>query len=690
MLILFEQPVTNPVLIFAIAMVVFLIAPLIMAKLRIPGIIGLILAGVIIGPNGLGMLDRDPTIVLLGTVGLLYIIFIAGLEIDLDGFKKYRTRSLFFGSMSFTIPFILGTIIVYLLGYSTAAAILLGSLLGSHTLLAYPIASRIGITKNKSVTTTVGGTIMTDTLALLILAVVAGSTQGELTANFWFILLVSLALYVAAVLILVPIVAKFFFRTLSSEGALEFIFVMTVLFVSAYFATIAGLEPIIGAFLAGLALNRFISEQGTLMNRIKFVGNALFIPFFLLSVGMLMDISILLSDPSAWLMAAVVVTLVISGKFLAAWIAGKIYHYSSDEIKLMFGLSIPQAAATLAATLVGYDLGLFNQATVNAVIVMILVTCMIGPYMVEVYARKIALKEEQRPYEPSEAPQRVLVPVANPKTMESLLELAFIIRGNSPEPLYTLSVAQGRGEEAPEKIIQAEKTLSKAVSYAAGAEVPMQMLTRVDPNITSGMIRAMQESRITTAVIGWNGKLSTPQRMFGGILDQLLERTNQMILVSKLGHPLNTTKRLVVIIPSGFDHKRAAYESIRTAKQLASQIGAIITVYVIHDETKSYEKMFDKVKPDVQLQVIGVPTWNELHHSFMPQLRKDDLVAVLSARRGTLAWHPQLERLPRVLAVAKPESFIMIYPPDREPVDLRGSRGTDVPRTMLSNKSYEE
>ncbi|GAE37070.1 cation:proton antiporter [Halalkalibacter akibai] len=472
------QPVTNPVLIFAIAMFVFLVAPLIMAKLRIPGIIGFIFAGVIIGPNGLGVLDRDPTIILLGTVGLLYIIFIAGLEIDLEGFKKYRKRSLTFGTMSFTIPFIIGTIGAYFFGYSIAGSILLGSLLGSHTLLAYPIASRLGIAKNKAVTTSVGGTIMTDTLALLILAVVAGSTQGELTPNFWFVLIVSLFVYVAAVFIFIPIAAKFFFRTLSTEGTLEYIFVMTMLFVSAYFATVAGLEPIIGAFLAGLALNRFIFEKSPLMNRIKFIGNSLFIPFFLLSVGMLMDLRILFNDPTAWFKALFVVSFVIIGKFLAAWISGKIYKYSKEEVKLMFGLTIPQAAATLAATLVGFDLGFFDQGTVNAIIVMILITCMIGPYTVEKYSRIIAMKEEQKPYEPSSAPERVLVPIANPKTMESLMDLSFMIRGHSPQPLYTLAVAQGGRENSESKIVEAEKILGHAVSYAAGAEVPIQMLTR--------------------------------------------------------------------------------------------------------------------------------------------------------------------------------------------------------------------
>jgi Kef-type K+ transport system membrane component KefB len=687
---LITQPVTNPVLIFAIAMFVFLVAPIIMAKLRIPGIIGFIFAGIIVGPNGLGLLERDPTIILLGTVGLLYIIFIAGLEIDLEGFKKYRKRSLTFGTMSFTIPFIIGTIGAFLLGYSIAGAILLGSLLGSHTLLAYPIASRLGISKNKAVTTSVGGTIMTDTLALLVLAIVAGATQGELTPDFWFILIVSLVVYVACVFIFVPIAAKFFFRTLSSEGTMDYIFVMTVLFVSAYFATVAGLEPIIGAFLAGLALNRFIFEQSPLMNRIKFIGNSLFIPFFLLSVGMLMDLRILFNDPSAWVKAVLVVSLVIIGKFLAAWIAGKIYSYSREEIKLMFGLTIPQAAATLAATLVGFDLGLFDQATVNAIIVMILITCMIGPYSVEKFARIIAMKEEQKPYEPSSAPERVMVPIANPKTMESLMDLAFIVRGNSPQPLYTLAVAQGRREDSESRIVKAEKILGHAVTYAAGAEVPIQMLTRVDTNITSGIIRAMGESRITTTVLGWNGKLSTPQKIFGGILDQLLERTTQMILVSKLGHPLNTTKRIVIIIPSGFDHKAGYYQSVQIAKSIANQLGAAIACYVVKDNLKSYARTFNKIKPDVKVTMTSLASWNEWHNTYMPLLRADDVVLVFSARRGTIAWHPQLERLPRVLAHSGPESFIMFYPPESEEVDLRGTRGTALPKTFLTRSSYEE
>ncbi|HHY21340.1 MAG TPA: universal stress protein [Bacilli bacterium] len=681
------EPVTHPVLIFAIAMLIFFIAPVIMTWMKIPGLIGLIFAGVIIGPNGLSLLERDPTIVLLGTVGLLYIIFIAGLEIDLDGFKKYRQRSIVFGLFSFWIPCIFGIGIGLFLDYSIAGAILLGSLLGSHTLLAYPIASRLGVAKNKAVTTTVGGTIITDTSSLLILAIIAASMQGELTVQFWFSMLGLLLIYVAASLYFIPLVAQFFFRSISSEGSLEFTFVMLILFVTAYCATLVGLEPIIGAFMAGLALNRYVLEHSPLMNRIKFVGNALFIPFFLLSVGMLMDVRVLISDSSAWVVAMAIVIFVQVGKYLAAWISGKLYHYSDEEVRLMFGLSVPQAAATLAATLVGFDLGLFNLATVNAVIVMILITCIVGPYMVEKYGRKVSLLEAQAPYEPSEAPDRILVPLANPKTMESLLELSFAVRGHSSEPLFLLTVAQSYGGSSAAMVADGEKLLNQAITYSSGGNVPTHPLTRVDTNIASGIVRAIEEQRITKVVIGWNGKLSTPQRIFGSVLDQLLEHTSEMIYVTRLTGPINTTKRVVCLIPPGTDHESGYFETVKSMKQITSRLGAELVLYIVKDKIGSYKKAFSEMKPDVKLSIHSLSSWKE---AFWQVIHQDDLLTVISARRGSIAWHPQLERMPRILAKNDKNSFIMIYPPEIEPIDLRGARGTDVPRTVMFSREYDE
>lgn len=672
-------------------MVIFLVAPIIMNKVKIPGIIGLIIAGIMIGPNGLGVLDRDPTIVLLGTVGLLYIIFIAGLEIDLEGFKKFRNRSLVFGLLSFHIPFVLGTGLGVLLEYSWTAAILLGSILGSHTLLAYPIASRLGVSKNKAVTTAVGGLIMTDTLSLLVLAVIAGMQEGDISLFFWMKLGISLTLYVALVLFGVPILGKIFFRNASSTGSMDYLFVMSVLFVCAFLATVAGVQPIIGAFLAGLALNRLIFEQGPLMNRIKFVGNAIFIPFFLLSVGMLVDFRVLLENPIAILFAFSIVLLVNVGKALAAWLSGKIYHYTNDEVKLMYGLTIPQAAATLAATLVGYELGLFSLAIVNGVIIMILVTCLIGPYLVEKYSRKIAYFEEQKPYEQTLAPERILIPLANPKTIESLLDLAFIIRTpTSLEPLYPITVVRSNGGGEAGKVAEAEKMLGHAVMYASGADVPIQLLTRVDYNPATGIIRAIKDTRISTVIVGWNRKLSTSQKMLGGILDQVLAQTNQMIVISKLTKPINTTKRIIVILPPMVAKKTGFYETIRIVKKIASQVGAPILCLLIKGEPYYYGKLFDQQKPDIPVSFEVVDKWKHLEENYFHRIQKDELIIIISARRGTIAWHPYLEKLPREIANHIEESFIVIFPEEEENIDLRGTRGTTLPATVLPEREYEQ
>ena len=687
---MFELPIKEPVLIFGIAMIIFFIFPYLMKLLRIPGLIGPILAGVIIGPNGLGILERTQTIELLGTVGLLFIIFIAGLEMDLDGFKKYRNRSIVYGVLSFFIPLILGTVVTLLLGYSLAAAILIGSILGSHTLLGYPIASRLGIGKNKAVTTAVGGSILTDTFALLVLAVITGAAAGQLDMYFGVKLTISLIVFVAIIFIGTPFVSRWFFRNVTTEGPVEFTFVMVMLFLAGSLALVAGLQPIIGAFLVGLALNRFIFDQGALMNRIRFTGNAIFIPFFLLSVGMLMDLRVLFSNPKAWILTGLIVVSLLVGKYVASLITAKLYNYTPTERIVVFGLTTPQAAATLAATLVGFNVGLLDQATVNGVIIMILITCIIGPYMVEKFGRKLALLESQEPYKKSEAPERILIPVANPNTMNSLLDLAFLIRKSKTQehPLYALSVVQRDMFSAEGDVAKAEKMLENAVTYSSGADVPMRVTTRVDRNIAIGINRAIAEERITTLVAGWNGERTTPQKIFGGVIDQVLDQTNISVLISKLGHPLNTTKRLVLILPMGIDHKTGYWDALSTVKNIAATLGATVQCYVIKDFPDKYKAHMKEIKPNPPTVVEWVEGWTTFYETKLDTFQSDDLVVVLSARKGTVAWHPQLERVPNKLAKINPESFIILYPAeDKE--DLRGTRGTDVPKEVLLTKDYD-
>jgi Kef-type K+ transport system membrane component KefB/mannitol/fructose-specific phosphotransferase system IIA component (Ntr-type) len=683
----FNLPITDPVLIVALAMVLFLTAPLLVERLRVPGLIGLIVAGAVVGPHGLGLLARDTTIELLGTVGLLYLVFLAGLELDLHRFAEYRQRSIVFGLISFSLPMLLAVLVMPMLGFGWAAAILMGSIIGSHTLLAYPIVSRLGLIKNTAVTTVVGGTLVTDTLALGVLAVVAGTMDGEITAGFFLRLFGMLGLYVALVVIGVPRLGRWFFRNTPGQAPAEFIFLMVVLFASAYLASLAGAQPIIGAFLAGLTLNRLIPNQGALMNRVRFVGNALFIPFFLISVGMLVDARVLAGSLWVWILAATIILLVNLGKFGGAWISQRIFGYSRAEGVLMFGLSVPQAAATLAVTFVGLEIGLFDEAVVNAVIVMILVTGLVGPSLVERFGRRIAFEEEQKPYDPSEAPLRILIPIANPATAEALLDIAFMLRGSrSDEPLYPLMVAPDRAEGSEAQVAEAEKMLGHAVVYAAGADVPVVPLTRVDRNIPTGIARGIAETRSSVVIIGWDARRAANARIFGTVLDQLLEQTRQLVLVAKLGHPLNTTKRIVLIVPPGGKHHPGFFGALQATKLMASELGARIKALVVSGDTARYEKLYAQVKPQVPAEWEFVDRWQKLPSLLREQLRPDDLVVVLSARRGAVSWHRELERLPALLATLGPESFLVVYPSETEPAAKRDFSDTLLPRALAPER----
>jgi Kef-type K+ transport system membrane component KefB len=506
-------PVSDPVLIVAIVMMIILISPLLFKKLKVPGIVGIIISGTIVGPSLTGLLERDATIILLGTVGLQYLMFMAGLSIDLNQFNRLRNKSIIFGIISFGIPLALAyAVSPYLLGYSIATALLLGSIVGSHTLLAYPIAHRLGITKNSAVTMTMGGTMVTDGLSLAILAIVVGSMEQGVTLSFLGTFGTSVGIFVASSIFILPRLGRWFFRTFPKENDADYVFLVAVLFVNAWLADVAGLAPIIGAFLAGILLNRLVPESSPLMNKVQFVGNALFIPFFLISVGMLVDVSVLYSL-EVWYTALLFTGFVIVGKFLAALISRFVFKLSHAEGMSIFGLSVPQAAATLAVTLIGFDVGLFSELAVNAVVIMILITCLIGPYIVEKFGRQIAEAESRKQYSKSDAPQRILVPLANPTTAEALMDIAFAMRDkNSPESVFPLTVVRD-GSNVEAQVADSEKMLSHAVIYATAAEVPVTPVTGVDMNIANGINRAIKEKRITNVIIGWNGESSARQRI---------------------------------------------------------------------------------------------------------------------------------------------------------------------------------
>jgi len=663
-------PFTDPVLVVATASLVFLVVPLLFERFRVPGIIGLILAGAAIGPHGAGLLARSNTIVLLGTVGLLYLMLLVGLELDLHQFARYRARSLGFGTLSFLVPGALGVGMGMALGYSLPSALLIGSVFSSHTLLAYPIASRLGIVRNAAVTAALGGTILTEVLALLVLAIVVKSRGGALDAAFWLGLAIPFAVYVAVVMLGLPRLGRWFFRTVSSDGSTEFIFVLAALFVASYTAHFGGVEPIIGALLAGLALNRLIPAHGALMSRIHFAGNAIFIPFFLLSVGMLVDVRAL--QGRAVGIAAGLTAGVVAGKWLASFAAEKVFGWTADEGWTVFGLTVPHAAGTLAIVLVGFEAGLLDQTEVNGVVLMILVTCLAGPWAVERFGRRVALREEQRPYDPRAAPRRIVVSLSKPETADTLMDLAFILRGaGTDEPVHPLMVVRGEGSDADAEaeVADAEKVLAHAVVHAAAAEVPVVPLTRVDPNVAAGIARGVAETRGSLIVLGWSGRRGPGQAMFGGVLDQLLQRTRQAVVAARVARPVNTTGRVVLLLPPAIERHPGFGDALRTVNLLASGAGADLTAITLGGDPERLKALHGQVKPALPAAWERVDGWGELLDRLATRVRPGDLVVLASARRGTLAWHPRLVRLPEQLAALVPGSLLLVFPAEPELAD---------------------
>ncbi len=660
-------PVSDPVAVFALLILIILVVPPLFVRLKVPGIIGLILAGVLVGPNAAGVLERDAAIQLFGAVGLLYIMFVAGLEINLVQFARYRNRSLVFGSISFLIPFTVSTLAsVILLGYSWPSALLIGSMLGSHTLLAYPIAGRFGITKSAPVTTTVGGTIVTDLSALLVLAVVAGSVRGNLDVYFWLRLAFSLGVYVAFMFLILPRIAKWFFRSVREESAMEYIFVLAAVFISAVLSTVAGLQPIIGAFLAGLALNRLIPEQSTLMNRILFVGNSLFIPVFLISVGMLVDLRAFAAGLDVWTMSIFLTGTVVLAKFLAADATRRLFHYTRDEGFVIFGLSVAQAAATLAIVFVGFELQILNDAVLNGAVVMILVTCLIASVSVDKYGRKVALAEEAKPYDPGEAPQRILVPLSNPATAEALMSIAFLTRSaDSREPIHPLIVTRD-GPNVEADVAAGEKLLGHAVVHATAADVPVQPINRIDMNPADGIQRAIRELRISHVVVGWNGQVSRRRRVFGSVLDQMLSETRVQILVCKISKPVNTVDRVLFVVPPNADREPGFLDALRTLKRLAHQLTADLLVIAAAPDIHDFKPHLLEQKPEVPTRLVGIENWASMWSTLNATVKESDLIVVLSAREGAVSWRPMLNRLPGRLSQQLPDAdFLLLYPSER-------------------------
>ncbi len=621
-------PLTDPVLIFSIVLLLFLFAPIVMKKFNLPGMIGLLFSGAILGPNALGLLARDSSFVLLGAVGLTYIMFTAALEIDLSAFKKYRFQSIVFGFVTFLVPQGIGCLIsYYVLGFDWPAAILLASMFGSHTLLAYPIASRLGLSKNRAVTTVLGGSMISDTLALLVLAVIAATTAGELTDSLWWRLGVSISIFVAVVMMGLPKIGRWFFAKFPDDASAQFVFILSSVFLCASLSRLASLEPIVGAFLSGLALNRLVPHNSILMNRLSFTGNALFIPFFLLSVGMLIDFTVIFGSFRTWFIAIGMILSVIATKWLAAHIIRIVFRYKKEEGQLIFGLSVVQAAATLAAVMVGHRIGLFDDAVVNGTIMMILVTCILGPYVVNKYGAPLAKDEEESLGENTES-AKILIPLISMDQVKPTVELALALRNAKTKETLCPTMVIKDVPEVEEKKAKAEKILNAAVVEINSGGAPCEKIIRVEDSTSRALLKIRKEVGAKTILLPWDFGYSFFGKKLGSVIDVLVDDHSVNLIVSHLVTSLSVCSRIVILFPTGVELDDALKNNLIVIEKLAKELGCSLMIITAAEEAKFIKNEFDSIDNTLSIKWTSYSEDRQWFWQFSDQLNEQDLVII--------------------------------------------------------------
>ncbi|URM39180.1 cation:proton antiporter [Flavobacterium anhuiense] len=631
--------------------------------------IGLIISGVIIGPHGLNILAKNSAVDLFSTIGLLYIMFIAGLELDMNEFKANRNKSLLFGFFTFILPLSIGfPVCFYLLQYDFNASFLTASMFATHTLVAYPIVSKLGIAKNQAVAITVGGTILTDTAVLIILAVIMGSAQGSLNQAFWIKLTISLAIFSAIMFLLIPRIAKWFFKKLESEKHAHYIFVLSVVFFAAFLAEVAGVEPIIGAFVAGLALNPLIPHSSALMNRIEFIGNSLFIPFFLISVGMLVDVSVILSGPTALIVAGTLSVVAIFGKWIAAFFTQIVFKYTRTERQLIFGLSSAHAAATLAVILVGYKAKILDENILNGTIILILITCIVASFATEKAAKKIAICEEEFSHEDAERDQildeHILIPLAKTSAAASLLDFALLIKDKKSSNPITLLTIVPNNNQAEKNILKYRKAADKFVIQGSASEVKINTIARIDHNPASGIARTSKEIMSDIVIVGWPRKTGFIDKIFGENVDSIINNVDKSLFICRFQKNFIEEKRLVFICPPFSERGVGFHLLLQKICRLSQELSIPIVLYAEYKTHETIQQIANKLKLNAKLGFKNVSDWEDFE-SISDEIKLTDLVVFNLSRKGSVSYQSIFDKLPQKFEkYFNDNNVILVYPQD--------------------------
>ena len=669
----FQLPLKNPVLVFSILLFIILLSPIVLRKVKIPGIIGLILSGVLIGPHGLGLIgtramEAEGSIKLFSTIGLLYIMFMAGLELDLRQFRRYFQKSLGFGFFTFIIPLTLGyPLCTEILHLEPMAALLTASMFSTHTLVAYPIISKYGLTKHRAVAITVGGTILTDTAVLIILAIISSANKGELDFSFWFRLLTSLTMFSLIMFFVIPRIARWFFSKLDSEKTSQYIFVLSVVFFAAFLAEVAGVEHIIGAFVAGLVLNRLIPHHSSLMNRIDFIGNSLFIPFFLIFVGMVVDYRAFFQGTWPLIIAGVLTTFAIFSKWLAAYVTQLVFKLSSIERQLVFGLSTAHAAATLAIIMVGYDdgNGILNINIVNGTVLLILFTCMTSSFVTENTGKKLLLNlSENSDLEDNEMRLRnkhLMVYMNELKGNERLLDFALLI--TDPQVINPISVVSvyPDNDNAERMIRKSRKSLEDIVKHYSGQEAKLNTIATIDHNLSSGISRVSKELVADIVLVNDSSSLNIIKRLVGDDRDHLLTTCEKTVFFSSLSKPSVSYERIILVAPLLAELEPTFLLWSERILRLGKELNIPIVHYGSQTTYDRLEKVASANKMEAEVRFQELNAVDEFYPSY--QKRSTDFVVVVACRPGTVSYDLQMDLLIQGMEVAfEQNDYLLLYP----------------------------
>ncbi|HEX7324943.1 MAG TPA: cation:proton antiporter [Rhodanobacteraceae bacterium] len=644
-----QLPLRSPVLIFSVVLFIILVAPLVFERIHIPRIIGLIVAGVLIGPFGFNVLDKSLFVDVFSTIGILYIMFIAGLELNLNEFRINRNKSIAFGVFTFVIPLLIGfPICYYLLHFDFFASLLVSSIFSTHTLVTYPIASRFGVSKDASVAVTVGGTILTDAAVLIVLAIIVGAQHGGLTAEFWVRLTLSIVAFSAFMFLVIPNVAHWVFEHLERERHLLYIFVLAIAFLAAFLAELASLEAIIGAFAAGLALNKLIPHSSALMNRIEFIGNALFIPFFLISVGMLVDVRVFLGGPAALIDAAALVVAAIVGKYAAAWATQLAFRYSRDQRHLIFGLSTAHAAATLAVILVGFREGIVDDSVLNAVVLIILVSCVVASVVTQRAAQNVA-QQANAQHDPALMSEldmeQIVVPISDTTDVEKLLQLAVLIKDKrSTHPLVAVNVVPDDAN-AEQQAALARKRIETFLSETTGADVKARVVATIDRNVASGICRIARELSADVAILGW------PQHghSLGGWISTrtsvILRYAIETLFVCHLPRPLVEHANIFLVVPENAEHEAGFPVWLAKIAALSTELSLPVKLKCAPGTHAAITGYCTEHKLSLKLEFSTFSDWEDLLVVFR-DMADDDLMIVVGASSGQVSYNDHMDTTP--------------------------------------------